>query len=57
MLQHNKVYLLVESAISEELYFGKEKQRHFHISLCSSQCERKFCLQKTQNLVTKITFY
>jgi len=51
MLQHNKVYLLVESAISEELYFGKEKQRHFHISLCSSQCERKFCLQKTQNLV------
>jgi len=44
MLQHNTVYLLAESAISENLYFGKEKQRHFYISLYSSRCERKFCL-------------
>jgi hypothetical protein len=54
MLQHNIVYLLIEYAILENLYFGKEQQRHFYVSLYPPDVK---VLLITNMEVTKITFY
>jgi hypothetical protein len=52
MLQHNTVYLLVESAISENLYLGKE-ERHFYVSFYPPDVKVLLIINK---VVTKITF-